>query len=141
MQDCCIHSLKTSGKMKVFRVSGLTELLLKFQKRITYDNWRGICVLHVVAKIISKIILEQHLCSAIDAEQSRTDHMNTIRILIEKYVEHRADLNMVFIDFGKAFDSIHRSCIWTVLQNRVVPETIICSSDFRGCQTSRTQQI
>ena len=32
---------------------------------------------------------------------------------------------MVFIDFGKAFESIHRDCIW-ILRNRAVPEKIIC---------------
>ena len=87
-------------------------------------------MLAVVAKIISKIILErlkQQLYSVIDAEQagfcpgsSCTDHINTIRILIEQCVEHRADLSVVFID------SIHRNCIWTTLRNRAVPEKIIC---------------
>ena len=33
---------------------------------------------------------------------------------------------MFFIDFEKAFDSIHRDCIWTALRNRAVPEKIIC---------------
>ena len=71
---------------------GLTELLLTFQKS-DCDDWRGICVFPVVAKIISKIILErlkQHLYSTIDAEQagfrprsSYTEHINTICILIE----------------------------------------------------------
>ena len=86
-------------------------------------------MLPVVAKIISKIILErlkQHLYSTIDAEQagfrpgsSCTDHIITFRILIEQCVEHRSDLSMVF-------DSIHRDCIWTALLNRAVPKKIVC---------------
>ena len=74
-------------------------------------------MLPVVAKIISKIILErlkQHLYSTIDAqhagfnpESSCIDHINMIRILIEQCVEHRSDLSMVFIDFEKAINSIH----------------------------------
>ena len=87
------------------------------------------------AKIISKIILErlkQHLYSTIDAEQagfrpgsSCTDHINTIRILIEQCVEYISDLSMVLIDFEKTFDSINRDCIWTAFRNRAVPEKII----------------
>ena len=55
-------------------------------------------MLPVVAKLISKIILErlkQHLYSTIVAEEtgfrpgsSCTDHINTIHILIEQCVEH-----------------------------------------------------
>ena len=33
---------------------------------------------------------------------------------------------MVFIDFEKAFDNIHRDCIWTAWRKRAVPEKIIC---------------
>ena len=62
----------------------------------------------------------------LDTGSSCTDHINTIRILIEQCVEHRSDLSMIFMDFEKAFDSIHRDCICTVLRNRAVPEKIIC---------------
>ena len=33
---------------------------------------------------------------------------------------------MVFIDVEKAFDSIHRKCIWTAMRNRAGPEKVIC---------------
>ena len=59
--------------MKVFQLIGLK----KFQKQkgnlCDCDNWRGICVLPMVAKINSKIIsqrLKQYLYSTIDAEQA-----------------------------------------------------------------------
>ena len=48
-------------------------IIVKIPKKGDSDNLRGICVLSVVAKIISKIILErrkQHLYSTIDAEQA-----------------------------------------------------------------------
>ena len=67
---------------------------------------------------------KQHLYSTIDSEQAgcrprstSTDHIETIRILIEQCFEHRSDLSMVFMDFEKAFDSIRRDCIWTALRN------------------------
>ena len=90
----------------------------------------------MVAKITSKIILEplkQNLYSTIDAKQAGfrpgsccTDHINTMPISIKQCVAHRSDLSMVFIDFEKAFDSIHRGSIWTALRNRALPEKIIC---------------
>ena len=51
-----------------------SESTPKKANRPDCDNWRGICVLPVVAKIISKMTLEplkQHLYSTIDAEQAR----------------------------------------------------------------------
>ena len=58
------------------------------------DNWRGICVLPAISKIISNIILDRikdHLYSTIDREQagfrpgsSCVDHINTLRIIIEQ---------------------------------------------------------
>lgn len=99
------------------------------------DNWRGICVLPAVSKIVAKVILErlkQALYATIDAEQagfrpgsSCTDHVNTLRIMIEQCAEFNTDLHMVFIDFAKAFDSINRDCIWAALQRRGVPDKII----------------
>ena len=60
-------------------------------------NWRGICVLPAISKIISK---EDHLYSTIDREQagfrhgsSCVDHMNTLRIIIVQSAEYRFDCN------------------------------------------------
>ena len=67
------------------------------------DNWRGICVVPVVSKIIAKVILERirdPLISIVDAEQagfragsSCTDHFNSVRIiiLVVQYKEFRSD--------------------------------------------------
>ena len=99
------------------------------------DNWRGICVLPAVSKIIAKVILERirdPLISTVDAEQagfragsSCTDHINSVRIIIEQCKEFRSDLHMIFIDFEKAFDSVNRDCIWQALRSRGIPEKII----------------
>ena len=87
----------------------------------------SICNKNVYKMIIER--LKHHLYSTTDAEKagfrpgsSCTEHITTFRILIEQCLEHRSDLSMGFIDFEKAFDSIHRDCIWTTLRNRAVPE-------------------
>ena len=51
LQHCFIHSLKTSGKMKVFRVRGVTELFSIFQKRVTYAT-ASYFVLRMVANFL-----------------------------------------------------------------------------------------
>ena len=81
------------------------------------DNWREICVLPAVSKILAKVIIariKDPLISTIDADQAGslyTDHINSVRTIIEQYKEFRLDLHMVFIDFEKAFGSVHQDCI------------------------------
>ena len=95
------------------------------------DNWRGICVLPAVSKIIAKVIFEHithPLISTIDAEQagsSCTDHITSLRIITEQCREFRSDPHMVFIDFEKAFDSVHLDCIWEDLRSSGIPHKII----------------
>lgn len=99
------------------------------------NNWRGICVLPAISKIIAKIILnriKEHLENTITSAQagfrsgfSCADHINTIRIIIEQCVEHNSTLNLLFIDFEKAFDSINRNCIWNALRKRGIPSKLI----------------
>ena len=91
------------------------------------DNWRGICVLPAISKIISKVTLDrikENLYSTIDREQagfrpgsSCVDHINT-RIIIEQSAEYRSDLHLVFVDFEKAFNSVDREVLWMALRRQ-----------------------
>lgn len=98
-------------------------------------NWRGISLLSVPSKIFYRIILnriERTLDTGLRKEQSGfraghscTDHINTIRILIDQSLEYQAPLQLLFIDYERAFDSINREYIWAVLKNRGLPSKII----------------
>ena len=62
------------------------------------NNWRGICDLPAISKIMSKVIqkrIKDHLYSTIDPEQTDfrpyVDHINTLRIIIEQSAEYRSD--------------------------------------------------
>ena len=105
---------------------GITEIIatiksLPSDKAAGIDgipNWCGICVLPAVSKIKAKVILERirdSFLSKFGAEQagfrassSCTDRINSVWIIIEQWKEFRSDLHMIFIDFEKAFDSVHR---------------------------------
>ena len=99
------------------------------------NNWRGICVLPSVHKIVTKVILDrlkEHLYNTVDAAQagfrpgsSCADHINTIRIIIEQCAAYKVDLHLLFVDFEKAFDSVRRQCLWVALRRRGVPEKFI----------------
>ena len=90
-------------------------------------NWRDITLLNTAVKVLGFIILERVapvLNTTLRTEQngfrskrSCVDHINSLRIIIEQLVEFRSPLNMLFIDFERAFDSIKRHVIWTALKN------------------------
>ena len=91
------------------------------------NNWRGIMLLSVPSKILTRIILER-LKRALDKtlreeqagfrqDRSCTDHIATLRIIIEQSLEWQSPLYSVFVDFQKAFDSVDRNVIWRLMQH------------------------
>ncbi|XP_059152867.1 uncharacterized protein LOC131938744 [Physella acuta] len=72
-------------------------------------------LLSVPSKVLTRIILER-LRDALDKklrqeqagfrqDRSCTDHIATLRIIIEQSLEWQSPLYMTFVDFEKAFDS------------------------------------
>ena len=91
------------------------------------NNWRGIMLLSVPSKILTRIILERlkkALNKTLREEQagfrqdrSCTDHIATLRIIIQQSKEWQSPMYSVFIDFQKAFDSVDRDVIWRLMQH------------------------
>ena len=90
------------------------------------DNWRGITLLSVPSKIFCRILLKR-IDKAIDftlrEEQAGfrrgrgcVDQIFTLRNILEQSLEWNTSLCINFIDFQKAFDSVHRTCLWRILQ-------------------------
>lgn len=63
----------------------------------THLEWHN-CLLYVVRKILAKIILQ-----------------SIKEILIEKKKQIRFPFGSFCTEFKKAFDSVHRECIWNAL--------------------------
>ena len=88
-------------------------------------NWRGITLLSIVSKVFTRAILariQQALEKNFRKEQagfrkgkSCTDQLFVIRNIIEQCTEWQYSVHLNFIDFEKAFDSIHRDTLWKVL--------------------------
>ena len=81
-------------------------------------NYRGIALLSVVAKVLNRILLTR-LLKAVDEklreqqegfrkDQSCTDQIAALRIIIEQSLEWNTSLFLNFVDFEKAFDSLDR---------------------------------
>ncbi|XP_025409933.1 uncharacterized protein LOC112683231 [Sipha flava] len=65
-------------------------------------------------------------------EKSTTDHIFTIRRVMEKFYEYNKDLHILFVDFKQAYDSIDREQLWITLrivniQRKLVKLVEICN--------------
>ncbi|KAL0150691.1 hypothetical protein M9458_053995 [Cirrhinus mrigala] len=61
---------------------------------------------------------------------SCSEHIFVLRNVSEQCVEYRNPLAINFVDFKKAFDSIHCECLWRILLLYGVPETFV--TIFKG---------
>ena len=99
------------------------------------DNWRGISLLDVVGKLFARIIQDRLQVIAEDilpASQCGfrrgrgcVDMIFAARQLVEKTVEHDDSLFVLFVDLKKAYDSVPRSAVWTVLRKDGVPSAML----------------
>ncbi|XP_055388142.1 uncharacterized protein LOC129616509 [Condylostylus longicornis] len=92
---------------------------IPYQKRglSNCNNWSTITLLNTTYKILT------------GANKSCLDQTNTPRIIVEQAHEWITHLCLIFVDFKKAFDSIHRNAIRKALEkmrkNENVPRKII----------------
>lgn len=113
-------------------------LLIKLPKKgdlLECDNWRGITLLSIPSKVLSRVILErikQRVNSRLRKVQagfregySCTDQINTLRIIIEQSTELQSSLYILFVDFEKAFDSVMRKKMWKAMKEFGIPKKII----------------
>ena len=91
------------------------------------DNFRGISLLSVPGKVISRII--QNRLKVIDGVLRESqcgfrkgrgcvDQVFCLQALIEKAHEFNSPLYLCFIDLTKAYDSVNRTALWKVLDQR-----------------------
>lgn len=99
------------------------------------NNWRGITLLSVPSKILAKIVVHR-ISDAVDKslrmEQAGfrknrgcSDQIFTLRNIIEQCTEWQRQLYINFVDFEKAFDSIHRDSLWKILRSYGIPQKIV----------------
>ena len=112
-------------------------VLHKKKDRTECGNYRGISLVAHAGKILLKIIARRpsEYCervgilpegqSGFRPNRSTTDMMFVIRRLQELARKKRIPLYVCFIDLTKAYDSVDRTLLWTVLARFGVPQNMI----------------
>ena len=103
--------------------------------RTVCGNYRGISLLSIAGKILSRILLNRLLPEAesflpesqcgFRPARGTPDMIFVARQLQEKAKEHHCDLHMVFIDLTKAFDSVNRDALWIVMRKFGCPPKFV----------------
>lgn len=117
-------------------------------------NYRGISLLSIPYKVISKIILNrlEHYSNEVIGDhqagfikgRSTTNQIFMLKEIVAKYWEYNKEFFAVFIDFQKAYDSIIREKLWSQLEKFGIPRKLInlirmtvtgsrCSVRINGC--------
>ena len=101
----------------------------------TCGNWRGINLLSVPGKIFCRILLlrmRQAIERVLREEQAGfrsgrgcTDQIFVLRTIVEQSLEWNSSLYINYIDFEKAFDSIHHPSLWRILEAYGFPVKVI----------------
>ncbi|KAK6756769.1 hypothetical protein RB195_014912 [Necator americanus] len=110
-----------------------SKTVLLYKKGDPHDigNYRPICLLSVIYKLSTRVILnriEKVLHEGQPCEQagfSTIDHIHTVLKLIEVSREYKMPLCLTFIDLKKAFDSVETEAVVEALDNQGVPTQYI----------------
>ena len=98
-------------------------------------NWSGITLLSVVSKVMRRIVIDRIRIGVelkLRREQAdfrpgrgTADQIFILRNIIEQSIEWQSSLYVNFIDFEKAFDSVHRDSLWLIMRSYGIPSKII----------------
>jgi hypothetical protein len=135
---------------------GVIIPLYKKADKLECKNYRGITLLSIPGKVMSLVILNRikaDLDSSLRENQagfrpgrSCTDQIFSIKQIIERCVEFDIPIELCFIDFKAAFDSLDREVLWQLLDHYGIPAKIIniikntykdssCKVKVEGCLT------
>ena len=57
--------------------------------------------------------------------RSTTEQIFNLRVICEKYLQHRQDLYHVFIDFKKAFDRVWHAALWSTMRKYNINDNLV----------------
>ena len=101
------------------------KLIMLFKKglRTVCDNYRGISVINAISKIYDYVINNRlmswySVCREQAGAQYKRgciEHIVTLRLLFNVFMQKKAKLFVVFVDFSKAYDLVPRSRLFDIL--------------------------
>ncbi|CAG9133292.1 unnamed protein product [Plutella xylostella] len=129
------NDILVSGKFPLKFCHSNIILLHKKGEKSDIGNYRPVSLTSHIYKLFIKII-HNRIRSLLDHHQppeqagfrpgySTTDHLHTLNQIIEKTNEFNTPLYLAFIDYTKAFDSLHHQAIFSALANQKINPTYI----------------
>ena len=100
------------------------------------DNYRGISLLSIAGKILAKVVINRRTAHILDdvvsesqcgfrANRGIVDMVFSIRQLQEKCREQQQNLYIIFVDLTKAFDTVSRTGLWSILEKLGCPPKLV----------------
>ena len=98
-------------------------------------NWRGITLMPVVAKVMGKVLIRR-IADGVDEKlrkeqagfrrgRSTVEQIFVLRNILEQALEWNAILYVCFVDYEKAFDSVHRETLWKIMESYGIPRKLV----------------
>ncbi|KAI5722453.1 hypothetical protein M8J76_008557 [Diaphorina citri] len=110
------------------------------------ENYRGISVVNTAYKVLSSLLLARLKPLAEDilgdyqcgfrGNRSTTDNIFAVKMINEKMWEFNRSVQYLFVDFSKAYDSIHRQSLWNIMKDFQIPAKLI-----RMCQVCMDENV
>ena len=130
-----IHKIWSNESFPDDWKNGFITILAKKGDLSKCDSYRGIMLLSIPGKVLSRIILNR-MKNTVDkllrnnqagfrSNRSCTDQISSLRIILEQSMEFNSQIYVNFIDYSKAFDSIDRGSLWKIMAHYGIPTKII----------------
>ena len=99
------------------------------------NSWRGIALLSIPSEVFC-IVLTSRITEVVDKKLRQEqagfrkgigciDHIFVLGNILEQCHEWQRKLLVNFVDFEKAFDSLHRDNLWEMFRNYGIPSKIV----------------
>lgn len=130
-----IESIWRQKKIPLEWTEGVICPLHKKGDQLVCENYRGITLLNSAYKILSTILYKKLLPIAegiigtyqcgFRPGRSTTNHISTLRRILEKSWEFNIDIHVLFIDFKQAYDSVKREELFKAMEYFRFPKHLI----------------
>ncbi|BHF76663.1 hypothetical protein SprV_0501976200 [Sparganum proliferum] len=114
---------------------GIHVPILKKGDKTRCENYRGISLIDVAAKIFAIVLLRRFQAvrdsrtwpnqAGFRAGRGCADQVFTLRRILEFRHSHQQPTAVCFVDFAAAFDSVHRESLWRIMALDGAPAKII----------------
>ena len=142
------NNILTTGHTPMSFKRALIVIIFKKGIRTKCKNYRPISLLSHIYKLFITIIASRikndlYHCfpssqAAYQPGRGTIEQIFSLQQIIEKSIEFNNPVHLVFIDFTKAFDSVHLSSLWKILETSPIQKDYITllKSTYEGSQSA-----